>query len=97
MAINDVRRFGSELHHYLKPIGPDGPAVRGKVCLDRKWRVCLDRKWDEGRHLFPAAAGRVIDASWKSAEIRSRKEDDRRRRTVARWWSFGLARQQITE
>ncbi len=76
MAINDVRRLGSELHHYLKPIGPDGPAVRGKVCLDRKWRVCLDRKWDEGRHLFPAAARRVIDAGWK---IRRDQKSQRRR------------------
>ena len=33
MAINDVRRLGSELHHYLKPIGPMGPAVRGRFVL----------------------------------------------------------------
>ncbi len=37
MAINDVRRLGSELHHYLKPIGPDGAGLRGKVCLDGRW------------------------------------------------------------
>jgi len=68
MAINDVRRVGSELHHYLTPIGPDGVGCTGKVCLDRRW--------DEGRHLFPAAARRVIDAGWK---IRRDQKSQRRR------------------
>jgi len=30
MAINDVRRVGSELHHYLTPIGPDGVGCTGE-------------------------------------------------------------------
>ena len=63
MAINDVRRLGPELHHYLRPIGPDeAPVYRGRFVLTVDGR--------EGRHPFPAAAGRVIDA----AEIPPRSE-----------------------